>query len=284
MEDNKLITRDQLKTYFETGKYPTQSQFSDLIDSLKHKEDILNRRELLILANNLATIDDTYVYYTANQVGNLEMQIVVSSFDEEDQMIIIKDASKLGVVRQFLIGKEPYTIKLKEISQSDLKENEYYSLIYKLSDNDQVSRLFGNNLHTISEGFDFGELKSFKLPIDISKVSSSKKINIVNTNIKFINNTSLPIQYRAYTQYWSEAFKSEDLRTDHYDAWDNLSFQYIADLRKFDTTIRCDIYDDNTNMLLTTGYLLAWQYQDYWDGGYVEKARNIRIECNYSVE
>ena len=284
MEDNKLITRDQLKTYFETGKYPTESQFSDLIDSLKHKEDILNRRELLILANNLATIDDTYVYYTANRVGNLEMQIVVSSFDEEDQMIIIKDASKLGVVRQFLIGKEPYTIKLKEISQSDLKENEYYSLIYKLSDNDQVSRLFGNNLNTISEGFDFGELKSFKLPIDISKVSSSKKLNIVNTNIKFINNTSLPIQYRAYTQYWSEAFKSEDLRTDHYDAWDNLSFQYIADLRKFDKTIRCDIYDDNTNMLLTTGYLLAWQYQDYWDGGYVEKARNIRIECNYSVE
>ncbi|MDF2834256.1 MAG: hypothetical protein K0Q82_3362 [Chryseobacterium indoltheticum] len=32
MEIEELTTRDQLKTYFETGKYPTQSQFSDLID------------------------------------------------------------------------------------------------------------------------------------------------------------------------------------------------------------------------------------------------------------
>ena len=284
MEDNKLITRDQLKTYFETGKYPTESQFSDLIDSLKHKQDVLNRRELLILANSLATIDDTFIYYTANEVGNLEMQIAVSSQGEEDQLITIKDSTKMGVVRQFLLGKEPYTIKLKEISQGDLKEYDYYSLDYKLSDNAQVRRLFGNNLHTISEGFDFGELKSFRLPIDIRKISSSKKINIVNTNIKFINNTSLPIQYRVFTQYWSDIFKKEDSRTDHYDAWDNLTFQYIADLRAFEQTVRCDIYDDNTNMLLTTGYLLAWQYQDYWDGGFVEKVRNIRIECNYSVD
>ncbi|RTZ46206.1 hypothetical protein EJ377_17380 [Chryseobacterium arthrosphaerae] len=37
MEENKL-DKGGTETYFETGKYPTENQFSDLIDSLKLKE------------------------------------------------------------------------------------------------------------------------------------------------------------------------------------------------------------------------------------------------------
>lgn len=33
-------TKDQLKTFFETGDYPTQEQFADLIDSLAHVNDL----------------------------------------------------------------------------------------------------------------------------------------------------------------------------------------------------------------------------------------------------
>jgi hypothetical protein len=57
-------------------------------------------------------------------------------------------------VRQYLLGNAPYTIKVKNISGGNLKETEYYSLGYQLTDNYQIRRLFGNNLHTISEGFD----------------------------------------------------------------------------------------------------------------------------------
>jgi hypothetical protein len=35
-EINKLTEREQLKTYFETGKYPTQSQFGQFIDNYVH--------------------------------------------------------------------------------------------------------------------------------------------------------------------------------------------------------------------------------------------------------
>ncbi|ANF52043.1 hypothetical protein A0O34_16650 [Chryseobacterium glaciei] len=35
-EKNKLTTREELKTYFETGKYPTQSQFGQFIDNYVH--------------------------------------------------------------------------------------------------------------------------------------------------------------------------------------------------------------------------------------------------------
>ena len=34
-----VVTKDILKTYFETGDYPTQAQFANLIDSLRSEED-----------------------------------------------------------------------------------------------------------------------------------------------------------------------------------------------------------------------------------------------------
>ena len=34
-----VVTKDILKTYFETGDYPTQAQFANLIDSLRNVND-----------------------------------------------------------------------------------------------------------------------------------------------------------------------------------------------------------------------------------------------------
>lgn len=36
MEKNKLTTREELKSFFETGDYPTESQFAELINSYAH--------------------------------------------------------------------------------------------------------------------------------------------------------------------------------------------------------------------------------------------------------
>ena len=36
MEKNKLTTREELKSFFETGDYPTQNQFAQLINSYAH--------------------------------------------------------------------------------------------------------------------------------------------------------------------------------------------------------------------------------------------------------
>ena len=35
-------TRDSLKSYFQTGKYPTEEQFAALIDSMQHRDDSIN--------------------------------------------------------------------------------------------------------------------------------------------------------------------------------------------------------------------------------------------------
>ncbi|GAA5084370.1 hypothetical protein GCM10023210_04120 [Chryseobacterium ginsengisoli] len=52
MDENKLPTREELKSYFKTGKYPTQSQFSDFIDSYWHKkEDTLPEETLATVIN-----------------------------------------------------------------------------------------------------------------------------------------------------------------------------------------------------------------------------------------
>ena len=42
MEENKSTRREELKTYFKTGEYPTQNQFSDLIDSYWHKDEVMD--------------------------------------------------------------------------------------------------------------------------------------------------------------------------------------------------------------------------------------------------
>lgn len=51
MENNKLPTRRELKTYFETDKNPTQGQFADLIDSYWHKEDNIPKEKIAGLEN-----------------------------------------------------------------------------------------------------------------------------------------------------------------------------------------------------------------------------------------
>ncbi|KFF10880.1 hypothetical protein IW15_17015 [Chryseobacterium soli] len=52
MEKKEITTKDELKTYFETGKYPTQSQFSDFIDSYWHKEENIESQETLATVVN----------------------------------------------------------------------------------------------------------------------------------------------------------------------------------------------------------------------------------------
>ncbi|KAA0129366.1 hypothetical protein FY557_05560 [Chryseobacterium sp. SN22] len=51
MENNKLSTRQELKSYFETDKYPTQSQFAGLIDAYWHKEDNIPKEKIAGLEN-----------------------------------------------------------------------------------------------------------------------------------------------------------------------------------------------------------------------------------------
>lgn len=282
MEINKLTTREQLKAYFKTGKYPTESQFSDLIDLLRLKEDVLTKRELVIFANNLASIDNAFVYCSANNVGNLKFSIAVSTNDESDQVISIKDFKNI-LDKRYIIGSAPYTIKVQEVEEGDLGENEYYSLGYQLDQTYNIFRLFGNNLKTVPVGFDFGKLESIGLPIQISKVDYSKKLNVLNTSVKFVNNTRIPIRYRMEAPGWSNQYGIEDTITDHYDLGDYFTFYYSADLAKGGQSIQCDVYDADNDNLLTTAYLHSGQNQHNLNGGQVVGIRNVRIECNYEA-
>lgn len=283
MEKNELTTRDQLKKYFETGKYPTQSEFAELIDSLRLKEDVMTRRELTIFANSLASIDNIFVSFLAINVGDLKFSIAVSTNDEPDQVISAGDFKSI-LDRRYVIGSAPYTIKVNEISDGDLGETEYYSLLYQLNQTYNIYRIFGSNLNAIHDGFDFGKLESIGLPIQISKVDYRRRINVLNTNVKFVNKTEVPIRYRIEASGWSDRYRAEDTVTDHYDIGDYLTFYYNADLRKIDQSIQCDIYDEDNGKLLTTGYLHAGQNQTSWNGGQIVEVRNVRIECNYSVD
>ncbi|MDR3023940.1 hypothetical protein [Chryseobacterium sp.] len=280
MEENNLTTRDQLKNYFETGKYPTESQFADLIDSLRLREDVFTKKELAKFANSLTTLDNLFVNYLANGVGSLKFSIVISTNDEPDQVISSSDFKSL-FDKQYVIGSAPYTIKIKEIFEGDLGETEYYILAYQLNQTYIINRLFGNNLKAVSAGFDFGEVESIGLPIQITKGAYGQKINVLNTSVKFINKTEVPILYRIEAVGWSNRYRDEDTVTDHYDLGDYLTFFYKADLTNINQHIKCDVYNADNNTLLTTGYLSAGQNQNSVNGGRINEVRNVRIECSY---
>jgi hypothetical protein len=281
MEINKLTTREELKTYFETDKYPTQNQFSDLIDSLRHKEDILTSKEVVILANSLASIDNGYILYSSmNHNGDLKFPIVVSQQDSEDQLITLVKTETDGK-KQYFFGNPPYTIKTKEFPTEVLDETEYYVLSWQINTSYQMFRLFGNNLPTIPDGFELGTLEGKRLILQIYKMNLGQKIDILNTNIKFVNKTEVPIEYRVTANYWNCLYTNKDIITNHYNISDYLYFYYKADLQEIDQSIECKLYDADNDILLTTSYLNAGQNNQNWEGGQASGTRNIRIECSY---
>ncbi|WP_336691057.1 MULTISPECIES: hypothetical protein [unclassified Chryseobacterium] len=284
MEENKITPREVLKSYFEKGDYPTQDQFAELIDSLKHKEDIPTNKETVVFANSLASMDNGYVIYYINLNNGgqeLKFPLVISQDGFEDQVIEIGNTYG-NEKRQYFLDNGPYTIKAKKFPKEGLNNYEYYRLYYQIESNYGIYRFFGNNLPTIPEGFEFGTLTDKRFLVQIYKDNLGQQLNIVNTNIKFINNTDLSIQYRPESGYWGHRFIDKDFVTDHYHLWDYLYFYYKADLTKVTQNIVCQVYNEDMGQLLMTGYLYAGQNNvNTWGGGSANMVRNIRIECNY---
>jgi len=144
-----------------------------------------------------------------------------------------------------------------------------------------VERIIGKNLPVLPEGFDLGTFND-KIILTFSKIDFGQKINIINTNIKFINNTNVNIMYRAHATYWGSLFSNGDSVTNHYNLWDNLYFFYKADLKEINQHIECKVYNVDNNQLIMTGYLYAGENNENgWGGDVAMGIRNIRIECNY---
>jgi hypothetical protein len=281
MEKNELATREKLKTYFETGKHPTENQFSDLIESLRLKEDVLTNNEMAILANRLATMENGYIVYSGNNIKDLEFSIVVNSKGEDDQVFTINNTEGREEKRYFL-GDAPYSIKTKEFPAEGLGENEYYYMDCQIDGTYGINRLFGNNLDTIPDGFELGAVEETKFRLQLGKQDLGQKVKIINTSIKLVNTTEIVIQYATYGTFWSNVYTSRDIITDHYDLWDSLTFWYKADLRGITRSIECKAYDADNDTLLMTGILLPGQNnQNVWSGGIINGIRNLRIECDY---
>lgn len=280
MKKNELTTREQLKTYFETGKHPTQSQFSDLLDSLRLKEDALTNKEVAILANSLTTMHNGYIYYSINDIEDQKFSIVVSSKNEEDQVITTGNTQKQE--KRYFFGDAPYTIKAKDFPKKGLGKTAYYTMSYQINQGYWMSILFGNNLPEILDGFEFGKLEGDSFSLNMSKIDFGQQINIINTKIKFVNKTEVSIEYKAQGGFWGDKYRTEDSVTNHYNMWDDLTFLYNTDLREIGQSIECKLFDADNESLLMIAYLNAGQNNQNTWGGQAVRVRNIRIECDYA--
>lgn len=282
MNTKEITTREKLKKYFETGKYPSESQFAELIDALRLKEDILSTKEMIMLNNSLESIDNGYFSYTANNIEDLNFSILISQQNEEDQLIEFGNTYG-NEKKQYFLGKAPYIIKVQDFHEENLKEYEYLFISYRVSEKFTYNRLFGEGLYAFPKGFEFGTLQGKRFYMQISKLIISQKVSIVNMPIKFVNKTGVPIEYRLQSGYWNNEYTDKDIITDHYNVSDSFYFYYKADLRGIDKSIECKLYDADTDQLIMTGYLSAGQNnQDMWGGGQTYGTKNIRIECNYT--
>jgi hypothetical protein len=281
MEKNEITTREKLKTYFETGKYPTESQFAELIDFLSLKDDVLTNKELVDLSNRLASLDNGYITYRTNSIEEEKFPIVVRPKDEEDQVFVISKTDDKDEKRYFQ-GSAPYTIRTQKFSVEDLGENKYYYLYSLIDDSYATNRLFGNNLTAFPDEFELGTVENKKFYIQISKQDFEKKISNLHTRFTLVNKTEIPVQYALYGNYWSNKYTSEDMVTDHYDLSDSLACFYKADLTEIDKSIECRLYDADGDKLLMTAHLLPGQKnQNVWAGSIITGVRNVRIECDY---
>ena len=64
-EKNKFTQREELKTYFETGKYPTQSQFGQFIDNYVHLNEFNFGLDVKASANFTSNY---YYFYLAENI------------------------------------------------------------------------------------------------------------------------------------------------------------------------------------------------------------------------
>jgi len=282
MEKTEITTREKLKTYFETGKYPTEGQFAELIDFLRLKEDVLSNKEMVMLANNLAALDNGYITYNTSNIEEEEFPIVVSSKNEEDQMFIISNTYDKEEKRYFQ-GNAPYTIRTKKFSVKELEEHKYYYLYSQIDDSYATNRLFGNNLPAFPDEFELGTVENKKFFIQVSKQDFEKKISNLHTRFTLVNKTEILIQYALFGNYWCNKYTAEDMVTDHYDLSDSLACFYKADLREINNSIECRLYDADSDKLLMTAHLLPGQKnQNVWAGSVITGIRNVRIECDYA--
>ncbi|WP_346985731.1 hypothetical protein [Chryseobacterium sp. POE27] len=156
-EINKLTQREELKTYFETGKYPTQSQFGRFIDNYVHLNEFnfgleikptgdhkrkhyhfyvaekladTNRGHLNIESAKDSTPDviDRYTHILSRDISYKSLNIKLSGeldIDKHQPKIIIKRYKQKKILRSGYIKPSGFYQELPEDAKSWDRQSEY---------------------------------------------------------------------------------------------------------------------------------------------------------------
>jgi len=81
MEENEITTREKLKTYFETGKYPTEGQFEELINSYWHKDESIESQETLatVVGRNNQVPDQGIKFVQSKTIPSSKIELRVNT-------------------------------------------------------------------------------------------------------------------------------------------------------------------------------------------------------------
>ncbi len=241
----------------------------------------LTEQEAAIISNLMETLDNGYIEYDCNGIQGHEFNLAVEQQDYEGQVIKIAGEDTYGR-KQYFIGNAPYTIKVEDFPKEGLEANEYFFISYSLEGYNTIEKLFGNTLPYLDKGYLLGTVNGDRFGFRAEKQNLGTQVNVVNTDVSFINHTNEDILYRLSSAYWSIWYQNDaSFKTEHFDKWDYLLATYRINLADSDKSVVIEIYNADTDELLKTATAnKGGAYDGLW-GGQVNAVRNIRIEANY---
>lgn len=178
-----IQTKDILKTYFETGDFPTEAQFTELIDSFRHIQDG-------------ATITSVNIVGEGGAIFN---------FSTGESVTIDLNNIKSKLIQDFII--EDGFAKLKNSAGEVITEAPVDDFVKKSDSNEVTNDVGGENvvLNLPANGSNFISLTNDEL-ISISEFNANNAIELYPSKEFFIKN-----QTSNYVTVKNDALSAPDV-------------------------------------------------------------------------
>ena len=108
-------TKVQLKTYFESGDQPTQGQFENLIDSLRHEDEPINGFTNLVGTN-------THIFPAGGTFILAQGELII-------HMVVVADA--LGTVKVEIVGETVFIDEAMGSGEYEIISDPVYAVVQK---------------------------------------------------------------------------------------------------------------------------------------------------------
>ncbi len=196
-----MATRDKLKEWFSTGKYPTEAQFAEWIDSYIHKDDNITIDNIEGLSAELSEHSES-LSNLATEIATLSSDLNALSGEVEKKQEILTAGAGIDIkdnVISITIDTTLYKVVTTLPDAPDTDDTNKIFLI--LSENGEESNIYSEYIWVDEAWEKIGELPAEKINLDdyYTKEDVDKTIDEVKESL--INRARC-----YYIQNWTDCY------------------------------------------------------------------------------